>query len=258
LAAERQRDEEQARRNAEENRQREAEAAQRRQAELESRQRNEAAARREAEERAKREAQEEARKIAEVAARQKADQEMKAKEAERAAQQQKLASVQSNPATVIQQEPPPVSVPQQQASLPSATASPAETIRALQTELRRVGCYVGSIDGQWDTGIKRSLEQFNRYAGMQVETGSATDDAIGAVKIKSGRICPLVCEHGFHADGERCVRTVCDSGSVLNSEGTCVKRPAAKRPVAQTARPRPSSNGGGTKCFTFNGSRYCE
>jgi hypothetical protein len=48
-------------------------------------------------------------------------------------------------------------------------------------------------------------------------------------------VCPLVCEHGFQADGDRCTRIVCAKGSFLNDDNECEKR--RKRPVATRERP---------------------
>jgi uncharacterized caspase-like protein len=105
--------------------------------------------------------------------------------------------------------------------------------RALQTELRRVGCHVGAIDGNWSAASQRALEGFNRFAGMKLDAKAATEDALDVVRSKQSRICPLLCERGFRADGERCVAIVCPSGQVLNSSGACEARPKA------AAKPEP-------------------
>ncbi len=39
-----------------------------------------------------------------------------------------------------------------------------ELARALQAELKRVGCYVGEVDGEWGPGSKRSLRAFIEHA----------------------------------------------------------------------------------------------
>jgi hypothetical protein len=49
-------------------------------------------------------------------------------------------------------------------------------------------------------------------------------------------VCPLVCEHGFQADGDRCSKIVCAEGSFLNDDNECEKR-RAKKPVATRERP---------------------
>jgi uncharacterized caspase-like protein len=103
----------------------------------------------------------------------------------------------------------------QVAALPpagSATQTPQDIARALQTELRRVGCFSGSVDGDWKTPSQRALDQFNKYAGLKLDVKLARADALEAVKAKAGRVCPLVCNHGFRAEGDACVKIACKAG----------------------------------------------
>jgi uncharacterized caspase-like protein len=111
-----------------------------------------------------------------------------------------------------------------------------DVTKSVQTELRRVGCLSGSADGEWNTSSQRSLTLFNRYAGTRLDTRVASTDALDTIKLKPSRVCPLVCEHGFKADGERCSKIACAEGSFLNDDNECEKR-RAKRPVAKRDRP---------------------
>jgi hypothetical protein len=47
---------------------------------------------------------------------------------------------------------------------------------------------------------------------------------LDAVRSKPNRICPLICEHGYKADGDHCVRITCDTGFVLNDDNECAKK----------------------------------
>ena len=109
---------------------------------------------------------------------------------------------------------------------------PADITKSVQAELRRVGCLTSDAGGEWNTASQRSLAQFNRYAGTKFDVKLASADALDAIKLKSSRVCPLVCEHGFKADGDRCSKIVCADGSVLNDDNECEKR-RAKTPVAK-------------------------
>ncbi|QQO14541.1 caspase family protein [Bradyrhizobium diazoefficiens] len=113
------------------------------------------------------------------------------------------------------------------ASLTPATA-PADLSRSVQTELGRVGCFSGQADGNWNTSSQRSLSQFNRYAGTKLDVKMASTDALDAVKSKPSRVCPLVCQHGFKADGDKCTRIVCRDGYAVNDDNECEKQRAAK------------------------------
>jgi hypothetical protein len=110
--------------------------------------------------------------------------------------------------------------------------SQADLAKSVQAELRRVGCLSGAADGDWGTASQRSLTLFNRHAGTKLNVRLASLDALDAIKLRPGRVCPLACEHGFKPDGETCSRIVCAEGSYLNDDNECEKR-REKRPVAR-------------------------
>jgi uncharacterized caspase-like protein len=112
----------------------------------------------------------------------------------------------------------------------------ADVTKSVQAELRRVGCLTGNADGNWNNASQRSLTLFNRYAGTKLDTKVASIDTLDTIKLKSSRVCPLVCEHGFQADGDRCTKITCAEGSFLNDNNECEKR-RAKKPVATRDRP---------------------
>lgn len=118
------------------------------------------------------------------------------------------------------------------------TATPADLSRSVQTELRRVGCFSGQADGNWSTSSQRSLSQFNRYAGTKLDVKVVSSDALDAVKSKQSRVCPLVCNHGFKAEGDKCTKVVCGDGYVLNDDNECEKQRAAKTAPSKPATSR--------------------
>jgi uncharacterized caspase-like protein len=120
----------------------------------------------------------------------------------------------------------------------SEPSSQVDLPRALQAELRRVGCNTGAVDGNWNTASQRALDLFNKHAGMKLEVKAASADALDAVKGKSGRICPLICEFGYKADSDRCVKITCGKGYEPNDNGTCGKI-EVKKPTAKREEPKP-------------------
>jgi uncharacterized caspase-like protein len=116
------------------------------------------------------------------------------------------------------------------------TTTPADLSRSVQTELGRVGCFSGQADGNWNTSSQRSLSQFNRYAGTKLDVKMASTDALDTVKSKQSRVCPLVCDHGFKADGDKCTKIVCDDGYALNDDNECEKQRVAKPAKPATAK----------------------
>lgn len=114
---------------------------------------------------------------------------------------------------------------------PGPAAPQADVAKSVQTELRRVGCLAGAADGDWNSATQRSMTQFNRYAGTKLDAKVASVDTLDAIKLKTSRVCPLVCEHGFKADGDRCSKISCAEGTFLNDDNECEKR-RQKKPVA--------------------------
>lgn len=116
------------------------------------------------------------------------------------------------------------------ASSPEPAQSPQELAKSVQSELRRVGCLTNVENGEWSVKSQRSLTLFNKYAGTKLNTASS--DALDAIKARSGRVCPLVCDHGFRADGDACVKVACRTGYRVNDDNECEKVPE-KKPVAR-------------------------
>jgi hypothetical protein len=119
---------------------------------------------------------------------------------------------------------------------------PAEIVKSVQSELRRVGCLTAQADGEWNTASQRSMALFNRHAGTKFDVKLASTDALEAIKLKPSRVCPLVCEQGYKADGNSCTKITCAAGSFLNDDNECEKRrdrPVAKRDTDDRQRVAP-------------------
>jgi hypothetical protein len=72
---------------------------------------------------------------------------------------------------------------------------------------------------------------------MKLDVKTASVDTLDAVKGKTGRVCPLICEFGYKADSDRCVRITCGKGSELNDDGVC-ERIEVRKPTAKREEPR--------------------
>src|SRR5262249_34450352 len=73
-----------------------------------------------------------------------------------------------------------------------AKAVASDVPRLLLTELRRIGCFTGSIDGTWNDAAQRSLSLFNKHAGTTLDAKVASLDALDVVRGKANRVCPLI------------------------------------------------------------------
>ncbi len=149
--------------------------------------------------------------------------------------------------------------------VPSKQDTPAADIpRLLQTELRRVGCHTGAVDGNWNEPVQKSLALFNKNAGTTLDVKVASLGALDAVRARTSRTCPLVCDRGYKAEGDACTKITCKSGFELGDDYKCERIAPAKKPVAAAPAARrepaaaPAARSGGGKCFSFNGKSYCE
>jgi uncharacterized caspase-like protein len=137
-------------------------------------------------------------------------------------------------------------------------AAAAEIPRLLQSELRRVGCNTGAIDNNWTASAQRSLSLFNRNAKTNFDVKIASLDALDAVRGRASRVCPLICDHGYRADGEACIKITCKAGFELGDDNSCERIVPKKRTVARERHYERRSRPSGGKCFSYAGTSYCE
>ncbi len=80
--------------------------------------------------------------------------------------------------------------------------------RDIQTELRRVGCYVGEIDGVWGGGSKRAVLIFMDRINASLPTHDPDVFILSLLKAQADPVCGESCPQGqsFTANG-RCVPT---------------------------------------------------
>ena len=101
-------------------------------------------------------------------------------------------------------------------------------VRLLQSELKRVGCEPARLSDTWNKSSEAALAAFNKVSHTDYSTNIASVDALDAIRLKPDRVCPLECSRTEHVDSDRCVKTVCNGEQVLNSKGSCEKRPEAR------------------------------
>ncbi|NPV19789.1 caspase family protein [Bradyrhizobium aeschynomenes] len=161
------------------------------------------------------------------------------------------------------------------AEKPAAAVQPPDLPRLLVGELHRVGCSTadsdGASNGRWDGNARRALERFNKQAGTRFDVKVASLDALDAVKARTSRVCPLLCDKGQRAEGESCVAIACLAGQARDEDGDCVRRkdepvarkqtepakreePARKKEpaVAMRTEPEPKRVSGGGRCTSIS------
>jgi hypothetical protein len=145
------------------------------------------------------------------------------------------------------------------AVVPAPAIETQEITRILKTELRRVGCYAGNIDGTWGRPASEALQRFNQLAGAKLNVQMASIDSISAVRDKTRRVCPpVVCPKGQRVEADHCSAITCPSGFALLANGRCAKRGERIEPVTQNRElvtPQPSQSG---RCVRSSLGTYCE
>ena len=76
-------------------------------------------------------------------------------------------------------------------ALPAQKRSKEEIVRELQSQLTRIGCDPGAIDGQWGPRGRRALKAFTKHSKAAIQSFEPTQAAIlDAVKAAKIRVCP--------------------------------------------------------------------
>ena len=92
-----------------------------------------------------------------------------------------------------------------------------QLVRAIQTELNRLGCETGRPDGVWGKRTEKGLGDFTRHAGQ--DTATPGPELLALLETRTGRVCPLVCGTGeVEADG-RCVAVQSAGRTTSDGEG---------------------------------------
>ena len=124
---------------------------------------------------------------------------------------------------------------------------PRELTRLLQFELKRVGCFDGPVNGEFDDATKGAWHNFTKLTSIGTPD-DASAEAIKAVRGIDKRVCPLVCATGAHAEGDLCV-----VDAPPPTRPTTEAAPARVAPAKHAAAPK-----GHAKCFGFEGRQFCE
>jgi hypothetical protein len=156
---------------------------------------------------------------------------------EEAAKGSRLAAAPANPAAPPNTASISPATPDAGAAGPEAAAAkdPRALARALQTELKRVGCDPGPVDGQWGRQAEEALSEFARRTKTTLPH-EASQAALQAVAAQPRRVCALIC-----------------GADEMERDGKCVAKasPARRKPqVVQTAPKRKKEGTSGQMCWS--------
>jgi hypothetical protein len=92
------------------------------------------------------------------------------------------------------------------AQAPATTADPSTLIRAVQMELKRVGCNPESADGKWSTKDRDALRQFAKLSREDLKSEEPSEYILNVLGKQKARVCPLHCEPGYLANSGHCIK----------------------------------------------------
>jgi hypothetical protein len=85
--------------------------------------------------------------------------------------------------------------PKTAAEAPASDADaldPAALALAVQTELRRVGCYSSALDGLWGRRSQQALAAFGHFGKAEIGDLSPTVEVLAIIKGRDGVVCEVV------------------------------------------------------------------
>lgn len=78
-----------------------------------------------------------------------------------------------------------------------AGAAPGERLtRAIQAELRRVGCYTGDVDGDWGPATRRAMQAFNDRVNASLPIAQPDYILLTLLQGHAARACGAACPYG--------------------------------------------------------------
>ncbi len=96
--------------------------------------------------------------------------------------------------------------PERQIVVEPRDAPDAGTVRAVQSELNRLGCSAGTADGLWGRNSAAALGRFARYGKTRLPDKQPTQRILDMLKARTGRVCP--CPAGTRETNGRCTAVV--------------------------------------------------
>jgi hypothetical protein len=83
-----------------------------------------------------------------------------------------------------------------------------ELVRSAQTELTRLGCFTGTIDGKLSMPTTGALSHYLSIEGQPTDNPVVTQSLVTELAKRTTRVCPIECKTGESLKGDTCVADV--------------------------------------------------
>jgi Caspase domain len=110
----------------------------------------------------------------------------------------------------------------------AAQPNSPELIRSAQTQLARLGCLTGKVDGTLNT-TKGALGHYMSVKGQPSDNTDVTEGLVADLTKQTARVCPLECKTGETAKGEICVATEKPATPAVATEKPAAPATASRR-----------------------------
>ncbi len=87
----------------------------------------------------------------------------------------------------------------------AALPNSPELLRSAQSQLIRLGCLTGKVDGTLNATTKGALGRYLAIGGQPTENVSVTEGLVAELTRHTTRVCPIECRAGETLKGETCV-----------------------------------------------------
>jgi hypothetical protein len=117
-----------------------------------------------------------------------------------------------------------------------------ELIRSAQTQLARLGCLAGNIDGTLNVPTKSALGRYLSIEGQPSDNVSVTQMLVSELTKHTTRVCPIECKPGESSKGETCVadeKPAPATASRKNDEVEERQKPSSQPPAREARRKKP-------------------
>ena len=135
-----------------------------------------------------------------------------------------------------------VRVPGDHADGAAARQGNAVLTRKLQSALYDVGCRPGHIDGKWGWQSRKALENFAKFAKLDMPRDAVSYETLELVRRYKSRVCPPQCSVRHTLRNGRCVAKKCPKGRVMTVSGVCVVPPKRTQKARRAPIPRKAQN----------------
>jgi len=130
------------------------------------------------------------------------------------------------------------------ASLPNSPG----LVRSAQTQLVRLGCMAGKIDGTLNAPTKSALGRYLTIEGQPSENASVTEALVAELTKHATRACPVECKSGESLKGETCVANEKPAAPATASrkkdddedDARPRRKQSNRQPEREARRPRPA------------------